>query len=370
MSADEDPCRRPRALRRAARGPGRRARRPEGRRGARAPARLRRLPHRHVHRLGRRPVAATRRACSATRAPASSRRSARASRRVAPGDHVVTLFSPQCGECVNCRSGKTNICLAIREQQNQGYLPDGTDAAVARRRGAAPLHGLLDVRRGDGHAGDLAGEGLARRRRSRPRACSPAACRPASAPRCTARQVEEGSHRRRVRRRHGRPRRGRGLRGCRAPSGSSSSTSPRSASRSPAARRDRHAGSAASDTVDRVLEETGGFGADFTFEATGLVGVMRQAVESARMGWGVVLRDRRRRQGRDARHRPALPDHRPQGHRRVVRRREGPRPGPAARRPLPRGRHRRRRVHLAPASRSTTSTGASTSCTTRTASGA
>src|SRR3712207_2659064 len=43
-----------------------------------------------------------------------------------PGDHVVTLFSPQCGECVNCRSGKTNICLAIREQQNKGYLPDGT----------------------------------------------------------------------------------------------------------------------------------------------------------------------------------------------------------------------------------------------------
>jgi S-(hydroxymethyl)glutathione dehydrogenase/alcohol dehydrogenase len=38
--------------------------------------------------------------------------------------------------------------------------------------------------------------------------------------------------------------------------------------------------------VERVLEETGGLGADFTFEATGLVGVMRQAVESARMGWG------------------------------------------------------------------------------------
>src|SRR5438874_3914559 len=45
---------------------------------------------------------------------------------LAPGDHVVTLFSPQCGECVNCRSGKTNICVAIREQQNAGYLPDGT----------------------------------------------------------------------------------------------------------------------------------------------------------------------------------------------------------------------------------------------------
>jgi S-(hydroxymethyl)glutathione dehydrogenase / alcohol dehydrogenase len=36
-----------------------------------------------------------------------------------------------------------------------------------------------------------------------------------------------------------------------------------------------------------VLDETGGFGADFTFEATGLVDVMRQAVESARMGWGL-----------------------------------------------------------------------------------
>src|SRR3954462_3296702 len=45
---------------------------------------------------------------------------------VAPGDHVVTLFSPQCGACANCRPGRTNICVAIREQQNQGYLPDGT----------------------------------------------------------------------------------------------------------------------------------------------------------------------------------------------------------------------------------------------------
>ncbi|MCW3026392.1 MAG: Alcohol dehydrogenase GroES domain protein [Solirubrobacterales bacterium] len=45
---------------------------------------------------------------------------------VGEGDHVVTLFSPQCGECVHCRSPLTNLCLAIREQQNQGYLPDGT----------------------------------------------------------------------------------------------------------------------------------------------------------------------------------------------------------------------------------------------------
>src|SRR5213083_58971 len=45
---------------------------------------------------------------------------------VAPGDHVVTLLSPQCRECIHCLSPRTNLCLAIREQQNQGYLPDGT----------------------------------------------------------------------------------------------------------------------------------------------------------------------------------------------------------------------------------------------------
>jgi S-(hydroxymethyl)glutathione dehydrogenase / alcohol dehydrogenase len=41
------------------------------------------------------------------------------------------------------------------------------------------------------------------------------------------------------------------------------------------------------DTVERILEMTGGLGADYTFEATGSVAVMRQAVEAARMGWGL-----------------------------------------------------------------------------------
>src|SRR6266545_1990142 len=45
---------------------------------------------------------------------------------VAPGDHVVTLFSPQCRECEHCRDPRTNLCLAIREQQGLGFLPDGT----------------------------------------------------------------------------------------------------------------------------------------------------------------------------------------------------------------------------------------------------
>jgi S-(hydroxymethyl)glutathione dehydrogenase / alcohol dehydrogenase len=41
------------------------------------------------------------------------------------------------------------------------------------------------------------------------------------------------------------------------------------------------------NVVEQIVELTGGFGADYTFEATGNVAVMRQAVESARMGWGL-----------------------------------------------------------------------------------
>ena len=40
-------------------------------------------------------------------------------RDIAPGDRVVTLFSPQCRECIHCLSPRTNLCLAIRDEQNQ-----------------------------------------------------------------------------------------------------------------------------------------------------------------------------------------------------------------------------------------------------------
>src|SRR6201999_1444838 len=45
---------------------------------------------------------------------------------VSDGDLVVTLFSPQCRECVHCLDDRTNLCLAIREEQNAGPLPDGS----------------------------------------------------------------------------------------------------------------------------------------------------------------------------------------------------------------------------------------------------
>src|ERR671938_902292 len=59
---------------------------------------------------------------------------------VKPGDHVVTLFSPQCRECVHCRSPQTNLCLAIREQQNKGYLPDGS---TRLKRGGDPMRHFM-----------------------------------------------------------------------------------------------------------------------------------------------------------------------------------------------------------------------------------
>nr|WP_221411395.1 S-(hydroxymethyl)glutathione dehydrogenase/class III alcohol dehydrogenase [Rheinheimera tangshanensis] len=45
---------------------------------------------------------------------------------VAVGDHVIPLYTPECGQCKFCLSGKTNLCQAIRATQGQGLMPDGT----------------------------------------------------------------------------------------------------------------------------------------------------------------------------------------------------------------------------------------------------
>ncbi|WP_237067479.1 S-(hydroxymethyl)glutathione dehydrogenase/class III alcohol dehydrogenase [Microbulbifer guangxiensis] len=42
------------------------------------------------------------------------------------GDHVIPLYTPECGECKFCKSGKTNLCQKIRETQGKGLMPDGT----------------------------------------------------------------------------------------------------------------------------------------------------------------------------------------------------------------------------------------------------
>jgi S-(hydroxymethyl)glutathione dehydrogenase/alcohol dehydrogenase len=204
---------------------------------------------------------------------------------VSPGDHVITHFAPQCGECVHCRDPRTNLCMAIRAQQNAGYLPDGTtrlsrgderirhfmgtstfaeytvmpEIALAKVHPEAPLAGAAlfacGLSTGLGAAMQTAqvragstcvvfGTGLVG-------LGAVAGCRLQGAERIIA--VDLSEERLELAQGQG-------------------ATEVRLA---------------ADDTVDWILEQTGGFGADYTFEATGNVNVMRQAVESARMGWGL-----------------------------------------------------------------------------------
>jgi S-(hydroxymethyl)glutathione dehydrogenase/alcohol dehydrogenase len=205
---------------------------------------------------------------------------------VRPGDRVVALFSPQCRECEHCRSDRTNLCLAIREQQNQGYLPDGT---TRLSRDGEPIRhfmgtstfathtvmpeialALIDAEATPDRAALFAcglSTGLGA-------AINTAKVTPGST--CVvfgAGMVGLGA-----------------VAGCRLQGAERIICVDKSKDRLALA-----TGQGATDTwtpdehtVERVLEQTRGFGADFTFEATGLVGVMRQAVESARMGWGLA----------------------------------------------------------------------------------
>ena len=56
---------------------------------------------------------------------------------VKTGDHVIPLYTPECGECEFCRNPKTNLCQAIRETQGAGLMPDGTSRFSA---GGEPIH--------------------------------------------------------------------------------------------------------------------------------------------------------------------------------------------------------------------------------------
>ena len=204
---------------------------------------------------------------------------------LAPGDHVVTLFSPQCGECVHCRSPLTNLCLAIREQQNRGYLPDGTTRLSL---GGEPLRHFM----GTSTFAEYTVMPQIALAKIDPQAPLAAACLFAcglstglGAAMRTA-QVRAGSTCVVF---------GAGMVGLGAVAGCRLQQAERilcvdlSPERLELAR-----GQGATDTmvggpgaVEAILEMTGGFGADYTFEATGNVAVMRQAVEAARMGWGL-----------------------------------------------------------------------------------
>ncbi len=204
---------------------------------------------------------------------------------LAVGDHVVTLFSPQCRECVHCLDPRTNLCLAIRTEQNLGHLPDGSTRL--RRDGEEIRHFMgcstfaeytvmpeialakVDPEAPFEHAclfacGLSTGLGAA---------INTAKVEPGST--CVvfgAGMVGLGA-----------------VAGCRLQGAERIVCVDLSAERLELAK-----GQGATetmvggeDTVEQILEMTGGFGADYTFEATGLVGVMGQAVEAARMAWGL-----------------------------------------------------------------------------------
>ncbi len=50
-----------------------------------------------------------------------------------PGDHVIPLYTPECGSCSFCTSGLTNLCQAIRVTQGKGLMPDGGRPLLALR---------------------------------------------------------------------------------------------------------------------------------------------------------------------------------------------------------------------------------------------
>ncbi len=205
---------------------------------------------------------------------------------VAPGDHVITLFAPECGKCVHCLDPRTNRCVAIRDQQGLGYLPDGTTRLF---RDGEPLRHFMGTSTFAEYA-VLPEIALAKVSPEAPlEGCAPFACGLSTgigAALYTAR-VEPGSTCVVF---------GCGLVGLGAIIGCRLSGADRIVAVDLSEERlamARHHGAtdsrvAGEDVVDWIRSETGGYGADYTFEATGNVRVMRQAVEAAREAWGLA----------------------------------------------------------------------------------
>jgi S-(hydroxymethyl)glutathione dehydrogenase/alcohol dehydrogenase len=205
---------------------------------------------------------------------------------VARGDHVVTLFSPQCRECAHCLDPRTNLCLAIREQQNQGYLPDGT---ARLSRDGEPIRHFMGTSTFAEYT-VMPEIALANVSKDAPldRACL-FACGLSTGlgAAINTAKVEAGSTCAVF---------GAGMVGLGAVAGCRLQGADRivcvdlSQERLELARGQgaTHTLEGGPDAVQEILELTDGLGADYSFEATGNVQVMRQGVESARMGWGLA----------------------------------------------------------------------------------
>ncbi len=206
---------------------------------------------------------------------------------VAPGDRVVTLFSPQCGRCVNCRSGKTNICVAFRAQQNEGLMPDRTVRLTRPGSGEDIRHFMGCSTFAEYTVMPEAALAKVSPEAPLDRACLFACGLSTGLGAAMFRaEVEEGATCVVF---------GAGMVGLGAVAGCRLQGAERivcvdlSEERLELARGQGATETlvAGPDTVEQIVASTDGFGADYTFEATGNVRVMRQAVEAARMGWGL-----------------------------------------------------------------------------------
>ncbi len=204
---------------------------------------------------------------------------------LAVGDHVVTLFSPECGTCAHCTSGKTNICTAIREQQGKGFLPDGTPRLS---RGGQPMQHFMGTSTFAEYT-VMPEIALAKvnKEASLSSICT-LACGATTgiAAALWKAEVQPGSTCAVF---------GAGMVGLGAVVGCQLAGAGRiicvDLSKDRLEMAKRYGATdvvvADQDPVQQILDMTDGMGADYTFEATGLVGVMGQAVEAARMGWGL-----------------------------------------------------------------------------------
>jgi S-(hydroxymethyl)glutathione dehydrogenase/alcohol dehydrogenase len=189
-------------------------------------------------------------------------------------------------QCAHCLSPRTNLCLAIREQQGKGYLPDGT---TRLSRDGEPIRHFMGTSTFAEYT-VMPEIALAKVSPEAPpdRACL-FACGLSTglgAAMYTAR-VEPGSTCVVF---------GAGMVGLGAVAGCRLQGAERIVCVDLSGERLERARAQGAtdvlvggpDAVQEILDMTGGFGADYTIEATGNVAVMRQAVESARMGWGLA----------------------------------------------------------------------------------
>ena len=205
---------------------------------------------------------------------------------LAAGDHVVTLFSPQCRECVHCHSAADEPLPGDPRAAGQGLPARRDDAALARD--GEPIRHFMGTSTFAEYT-VMPEIALAKVSKEAPLdgaclfACGLSTGLGAA---MNTAKVEPGSTCAVF---------GAGMVGLGAVAGCRLQGAERiicvdlSEERLELAR-----GQGATETlvggpdaVERILELTGGFGADYTFEATGNVAVMRQAVEAARMGWGL-----------------------------------------------------------------------------------